>query len=119
YVDPAPPRRPGGTATRIPFRGTNCRPPLSWRGGSIFVALVFFLVFVPVVLVILIVVPVVVLVFFLFFVLVLFGLGPAFRLVDPIEVHLMPGLEIDLLDLAIEILDLDQLRVLIYREDTE
>src|SRR6185437_7747108 len=113
YVDPAPPRRPGGTATRIPFRGTNCRPPLSWRGGSIFVALVFFLVFVPVVLVILIFFV------FLFFVLVFFGLGPAFRLVDPIEVHLMPGLEIDLLDLAIEILDLDQLRVLIYREDTE
>jgi len=96
----------------IPFRGTNYLPPRPW-GGSVLVALVF-LVFVPVliVLVILIIVPIVVLVFlvlFFLFVLFLVGLGPPFRLVDPLQVHLMPGLEIYLLDFAVEILDLDEL----------
>jgi len=70
--------------------------------------------FILVVLVVLILVPilVVLVLFFLFF----FGLGcsPAFGLGDALEVHLMPGLDIELLDVAVQIFDLNELGILIH-----
>src|SRR5579872_3083291 len=99
--------------------------PTRAGGSLVLVALVFLvIVVIVVVLVILIIVPivivlVVVLFFFLLLLVFLIGLGPALRLLYPLEVHLMPGLEVDLLDLTVEILDLDQLRILIHCEDTE
>ena len=83
--------------------------------------------FIPVVIVlVIVVVPVVVLVFilvfffllFLFFVLVLL-VGPAFRLGRQLEVHLVPGLDVEFLDVAVEVFDLDQFRVLIDGEHTK
>src|SRR5581483_7793009 len=92
---------------------------------SVFIAPAF-LVFVPilVVLIVLVVVPIVIIVvvlvllFLLVFILFV-RLCPALRLLRLLEVHLMPGLEVYLLDLAVEILDLDQLRVFVHRENTE
>jgi len=92
------------------------------------VALVFFFVLVPVVVilvVVLILVPIVVLVVFLFLFLVLTFFffiviaGPAFRLIDLVEIEFLPGIEIDLLDVTIQVLDLDQLRILVHREHSE
>jgi len=80
---------------------------------------VLFLVLVPVIVlvVVLILVPVLVLlVFFFFFVR---RARPALGLLRLIEIHLVPGLEIDLLDIPVEIFDLDELRVLIDRQDAE
>src|SRR6185312_476417 len=69
---------------------------------------------------ILILIPVLVLILVFFFVVVFFlGFGPALRLLGVLEVHLVPGLEVDFLDVAIEILDLHQLRVLIDRQHAE
>src|SRR6185437_12000816 len=92
---------------------------------SVFTAPAFF-VFVPVlvVLIVLVVVPIIVVVvllvlFFLLVFILIVRLCPALGLVRLLEIHLMPGLEVDLLDLAVEILDLDQLRVFIHRENTE
>src|SRR5207302_2788182 len=75
------------------------------------------LVVVPLVVVFLVFVLVPVLVLFLGFVLV--GLGPTLGLLGHLQVHLVPCLQVDLLDVPIEILDLDELRVLIDRQHAE
>src|SRR6185312_175196 len=85
----------GQTALR-PFQRPAVGEPL------VCVAFVF-LVFVKVVILVLVVlilifIPIVVVFFFLLvLILILIGFRPAFRLGDLIEIHLMPGLEIDLL----------------------
>ena len=47
------------------------------------------------------------------------GLGPALGLLDPLEVHLTPGLQVDFLDVTVEILDLQALGVLVHRQHAE
>ena len=74
-----------------------------------------------VVVIVIVIIPVVVFVLIFFIVVIIFGLGdvgtrPAFRLLDLVEVEFSPGVDIDFLDVAIEVLDLDQFRVLIHRQ---
>jgi len=85
------------------------------RCGSTLVVVFIIVIEIVIIFVVLLVLVEVILVFFffIFFFLVLFGLGPALRLIRTLEIHFVPRLEVDLLDIAIEILDLDELRVLI------
>ena len=85
---------------------------------------VFF--FVVVVVVIIIVVIVIVLIFvvvevlFLVIIVVVFGVvGPAFRLLGEFEVEFVPGVEVQLFDLAVEILDFHELVVFVHGQDAE
>jgi hypothetical protein len=81
----------------------------------------------PIFILVFILVPIVILVvvFFLFFFVfvpvfvVLVFIRPAFRLLGQFEVELMPLFEIELLDLAIEIFDLDDLGIFIDGQDTK
>jgi hypothetical protein len=83
----------------------------------ILVVEVFVIVLVPIVIVL---VPVVLFLFFFLFLFFLGGVaGPAFRLLGLLEVELMPGIEIDLLDIAVLVLDLDQLLVGVDRQHFE
>ena len=91
-------------------------------GGLPFATVVIF----PVVILVFVLVPVIVLVvFFLFFFVfvpvfvILVFVRPAFRLFDQFEVELMPLFEIELLDLAVEIFDLDDLGIFIDGQDTK
>src|SRR5262245_16450592 len=82
---------------------------------AVAVVVVFFVVFlviVPVFVFILVVVEVLVVVFFL-------GSGPAFRLLGELEVKLLPGLVVDFLDVPVLVLQLDELPVLVDRQDLE
>src|ERR1700689_2137128 len=88
------------------------------------VAFVFFVVLVPVLIVLIVILVPVVLALPplpLLFLLVLFLVRtrPAFRLIDLVEIEFLPGVEIDLLDVAIEILDLNQFGILIDRQYAE
>src|SRR6185437_9539935 len=87
------------------------------RQGSVPVAVFRLFILVEVVIILVVFVLILIPVFFL--VILFLGFGPAFGLLGVLEVHLMPGLEVDLLDVAIEILDLHQLRVLIDRQHAE
>src|SRR6478735_6463313 len=96
--------------------------------GARSIPVAFFLVVLPVVVVIVIfvivLIPVIVLVFFLLFLVVVLvrafaAARPALRLLDLLEVHFMPGVQIQLLDVAIEIFDLDQFGVLVHGQHTE
>src|SRR5437660_12383238 len=86
--------------------------------SSIVLALLVDVVVVLVVVVLVLVLVPVVLVLVLVGVLVI-GFRPALGLLDLLEIHLVPGLEIDLLDFAVEILDLYELRVLVDRQNAE
>src|SRR6267143_2111281 len=103
FWDRAPRRQPAGTARPILSRGTSYRG----RTRSIFIPF-----FVDVVLILVVVVVQVVLI-------LVIGFGPAFRLLDPLAVHLLPGLQVEFLDVAIEVLDLYELRVLVDRQHPE
>src|SRR6185295_17685205 len=50
---------------------------------------------------------------------VLIGARPAFRLVREVEIELLPGLVVDLFDVAVLVLQLDELRVLVHGKDLE
>jgi predicted membrane metal-binding protein len=80
---------------------------------------VFILVFVLVPIVILVVVFFFLVLFVPVFVLVLVFIRPAFRLLGQFEVELMPLFEIEFLDLAVEIFDLDDLGIFIDGQDTK
>lgn len=88
-------------------------------------AVVAVLVIIQVVVLIVIVVPVIVIIIVevVVFVVIVFvlvvAIGPAFGLADALEVHFPPGLEVDLLDFAVEIFDLDQFRILVDGQDAE
>src|SRR6188768_2313748 len=71
---------------------------------------VFVVVVVPVVLVL-------VVLFFLFLIVVV--ARPAFRLLGVLQVELVPGIEVDLLDIAVLVLNLDDLFVRIDRQHPE
>jgi len=97
---------------------------------SVLIALLFLIFFVEVVVVLIVVViPIVVVLIFVFVFLLLFvlfvlvvvfvGVGPAFRLGDLFQVHLVPGFHIKLLDVAVEIFDLDQFGILVDRQHAE
>ncbi len=80
-------------------------------------SLVFVLVFVQIVVIFVLVIPVVV---FIVFVIILFlGLGPAFGFLGELQIHFMPGLEVDFLDVPIEVFDLDELGILVHGQDPE
>jgi len=87
---------------------------------SIFIPLfigivVVIVIVVIIVIIVIILVPVVVLlVLFL-----LVGLRPAFRLLDTVEIHLVPRFDIDFLDIPIEILDFHELGILVDRQNAE
>jgi hypothetical protein len=89
------------------------------RGASIIVAVAVILVVLVVVLVV--VVPVVVILVEILVVLLVLVVRarPAFRLLGQLEVEFLPGLVVDLLDVAILVLELDQFRILVHREDLE
>src|SRR6267143_2045363 len=115
FWDRAPRRQPAGTARPILSRGTSYRG----RTRSIFIPF-----FVDVVLILVVVVQVVLILIVVQVVLILvrvlvIGFGPAFRLLDPLEVHLVPGLQVEFLDVAVEVLDLYELRVLVDRQHPE
>jgi len=83
----------------------------NWHNQSELAILGF--VFIEVVLIVLIVIvfiPVfIILVFFLFFFFFLrLGCGPAFGLRDALEVHVVPGFDVELFDVAVQILDFDE-----------
>src|ERR1700722_9201200 len=111
--------------TRLP-PGLPCRikhiPSSRRYDGACSIVVAFLLFFVPVVVVLIFVivpglVEVVLLVFFFFLLfLVLGAAGPAFGLGYFLQVELVPGLEVDFLDVAIEVFELDQLGILIHRE---
>src|SRR5688572_1570586 len=68
------------------------------------------------------VIPVVVVFVFVEFVVILVLVvraRPAFRLIGQVEVELLPGLVVDLLHVAILVLQFDELRVLVDRQDLE
>src|SRR5688572_16224957 len=79
---------------------------------------VFVLVVIPIVVVL---VPIVLVFFFLFF--LFLGLfvvaGPAFGLRRQFQVELMPGVEVDFLDITVFVLNLDQLLVRVDRQHLE
>jgi hypothetical protein len=56
---------------------------------------------------------------FLVVVLLVLGTGPALRLLGELEIELLPGLVVDFLDVAVLVLQLDELRVLVDRQDLE
>src|SRR6187399_1120153 len=59
-------------------------------------------------------------VFVLFFVFVVIGfVGPAFRLFGRFEVEFVPGVEVHLFDLTVEVLDFHELFVLVHGQDAE
>src|SRR5437868_434072 len=80
--------------------------------GSIAALFVLVLVEVLVVLIVVLIPVVVVLVFFLFlFVLIVVFGGPAFRFRDPLQIQLVPGVQVDLFDVTVEVFDFHQLGV--------
>src|SRR5262249_1763291 len=112
---PLPPRPPGGTAGRILSRGTSYRRRPRAIPIPLVVGVVLVLVPVVVVLVLLVLLlPVIVILGFL-----VAGLGPALGLLDPLEVHLAPRFQVDFLDVAVEVLDLQPLGVLVHRQHAE
>src|SRR5580700_8985467 len=86
-------RRPGDTAKPIPFRGTSYR----CRERSILIPLIIDVVLI-LIQVIIILVFVLFPVLLILVVIVIVGLGPALRLLDAIQIHLVPGLDVKLLD---------------------
>src|SRR5256886_1343223 len=108
-------RRPGGTARPILSRGTSYRRRRRSILVPFFVDVVLVLVVVPVVLILVVfLVPLLVLVLVR-----VLGLGPTFRLGNLLEVHLVPGLEVEFLEVAVEVLDLYELGVLVDRQHAE
>jgi len=89
------------------------------RASSLLVVVIVPVVIIVVPIVIVIVIIVVVIIIIIIIVVVIVAIGPTFGLADLVEVHLVPGFEVDFLDLAVEILDLDQLGVLVHRQDAE
>src|SRR5262249_2458799 len=80
---------------------------------------VFIVLIIVVPVVIIVVVFVLVVVLFLFFVLIIVGIGPALGLRGHLEIHFVPRLDVDLLDIPVEVFDFDQLRVLVHRQHAE
>src|SRR5690606_21689937 len=76
-----------------------------------------FVLVVPIVVVVL--VPIVLVFVFLVFVLILIVAGPAFRLLGLLQVELVPGIEVDLLDIAVFVLHLDQFLVGVHGQHFE
>src|SRR5580658_3790966 len=82
-------------------------------------SLVLVFVLVPILIVVFILIPVIILVFFVFILLLIllgFGFGPAFRRDGLLEIHLMPGFDVDFLDIPVDIFDFDEFGVLINRQ---
>jgi hypothetical protein len=106
---------------------SRCGAGAGGAGRSIAIAV--FLVLFPVVVIVIfvvIIVPVVVLVLVEVFILVFFFLvilfviaSPAFRFLDAFEVHFVPGIQIELLDISIEVFDLDQLGIFVDGQHAE
>jgi hypothetical protein len=91
-----------------------------FRRASVVVAIAV-IVLVVVIVVVVFVVPVVVFIVLVVFVVLLAGLGtrPAFRLLGKLEVQLLPGFVVDLLHVAVLVLQFDELGVLVDRQDLE
>jgi hypothetical protein len=90
------------------------------RSPSVIVAVAVVLVFVVIVLVVVIPVVVVLVVQLLFVILFLVvGTRPALRLLGQFEIEFLPGFVVDFLDIAVFVLQLDEFRVLVDREDQE
>jgi hypothetical protein len=117
--------KPGRLFLVIPAieRHPTHTPPVGGRmPGSTLVFFLFLIevvVIIVVVIIVIIVEVVVVLVFVLVVILIVFGLGPALGLIRMLEIHFVPCLEVDFLDITVEILDLDQLGVLIDGQHAE
>src|SRR6185312_3729838 len=106
---------PDGTARRTLSRGTSYRRRLL----SIFIPLVVDVALVLVQVVVVLVLLVLFLPVFIVIGVLVVGLGPALRLLDTLEIHLAPGLQVDFLDVAVEVFDLQTLGVLVHRQHTE
>jgi hypothetical protein len=79
--------------------------------------LVFVLIIVQVVVVFVLVIPVVV--FIVFVIILVLGFGPALGFLGELQIHFVPGLEVDFLDVPIEIFDLDELGILVHGQHPE
>jgi hypothetical protein len=103
-----------GRSGQVPAGERSVAWMLSNRRG--FLLLVILIVFVIVVIPVVVVIVVIVF-FFIIVLIIVVGTRPAFGFLGQVQVEFLPRLIIDFLDVAVLILQLDQLRILVDRED--